>query len=95
MFGACARGRSSFLAAVFAPCLAPHDPAEQFRDGLTPDGLPVPSTLPSGSGRFPLGTDANGRDLLSRMLYGARVSLTGGRARQCAGGGDRACWSAR
>ena len=61
--------------AVFAPFLAPHDPAEQFRDGLTPDGQPIPSTLLSGSGRFPLGTDANGRDLLSRMLYGARVSL--------------------
>jgi peptide/nickel transport system permease protein len=63
------------LAAVFAPFLAPHDPAEQFRDGLTPDGQPIPSTLLNGSGRFPLGTDANGRDLLSRMLYGARVSL--------------------
>jgi len=64
--------------AVFAPFLAPHDPAEQFRDGLTPDGQPIPSTLLSGSGRFPLGTDANGRDLLSRMLYGARVSLVVG-----------------
>jgi peptide/nickel transport system permease protein len=64
--------------AVFAPFLAPHDPAEQFRDGLTPDGQPIPSTLLNGSGRFPLGTDANGRDLLSRMLYGARVSLVVG-----------------
>ena len=64
--------------AVFAPYLAPHDPAEQFRDGLTPNGQPIPSTLLSGSGRFPLGTDANGRDLLSRMLYGARVSLVVG-----------------
>lgn len=64
------------LAAVFAPVLAPHDPTEQFRDGLTPDGQPMPSTLlTEGSWRFPLGTDANGRDLLSRILYGARVSL--------------------
>jgi len=64
------------LAALLAPLLAPHDPAEQFRDGLTPDGQPVPSTLlTDGSTRFPLGTDANGRDLLSRILYGAQVSL--------------------
>jgi peptide/nickel transport system permease protein len=63
------------LAALFAPILAPHDPADQFRDGLTPDGQPIPSTLLQGSLRFPLGTDANGRDLLSRILYGARVSL--------------------
>jgi peptide/nickel transport system permease protein len=67
------------LVATFAPLLAPHDPTEQFRDGLTPDGQPVPSTLlTEGSLRFPLGTDANGRDLLSRILYGARVSLVVG-----------------
>jgi len=64
------------LAALLAPVLAPHDPTEQFRDGLTPGGQPMPSTLlTSGDGRFPLGTDANGRDLLSRILHGARVSL--------------------
>lgn len=63
------------LAALFAPILAPHDPADQFRDGLTPDGQPIPSTLLQDSLRFPLGTDANGRDLLSRILYGARISL--------------------
>jgi peptide/nickel transport system permease protein len=63
------------LAALFAPILAPHDPADQFRDGLTPDGQPIPSTLLQGNLRFPLGTDANGRDLLSRILYGARDSL--------------------
>lgn len=63
------------LTALAAPLLAPHDPAEQFRDGLTLEGQPIPSTLLQGSARFPLGTDANGRDLLSRMLYGARISL--------------------
>jgi peptide/nickel transport system permease protein len=67
------------LAALLAPVLAPHDPVEQFRDGLTLDGQPKPSTLlTEGSARFPLGTDANGRDLLSRILYGARVSLVVG-----------------
>jgi peptide/nickel transport system permease protein len=65
------------LVALFAPLLAPHDPSEQFRDGLTMDGQPVPSTLfeEADGTQFPLGTDANGRDLLSRIFYGARVSL--------------------
>ena len=64
------------LVAILAPVLSPHDPTEQFRDGLTPDGQPMPSTLlNNGDVRFPLGTDANGRDLLSRILYGTRISL--------------------
>ncbi len=67
------------FAAILAPVLAPHDPTEQFRDGLTPTGEPVPSTLlTDGSTRFILGTDPVGRDLLSRILYGARVSLVVG-----------------
>lgn len=67
------------LVAAFAPLLAPHDPVEQFRDGLTPDGQPVTSTLMTGNGsKFLLGTDPNGRDLLSRILYGSQVSLTVG-----------------
>ena len=70
---------SLVLVAILAPLLAPHDPVEQFRDGLTPDGQPVPgSLLGSGESKFLLGTDANGRDLLSRILYGAQVSLTVG-----------------
>ncbi|HEX9440208.1 MAG TPA: hypothetical protein VF909_11015, partial [Roseiflexaceae bacterium] len=48
--------------AVFAPLIAPYDPAEQFNDGLTLQGLPVPSTLLS-SERFILGTDPSGRDM--------------------------------
>ena len=64
------------LAALLAPVLAPHDPTEQFYEGLTLDGQPMSSTvLSDGSWLFPLGTDPNGRDLLSRILYGARVSL--------------------
>src|SRR5689334_6342820 len=63
------------VTALFAPLLAPHDPTVQYQDGLTPDGQPISSTLLQGSWRFPLGTDANGRDLLSRIIYGARVSL--------------------
>src|SRR5262245_78230 len=63
--------------AVFAPLIAPHDPAEQFDDGLTIQGLPVPSTLPSST-RFIMGSDPSGRDMFSRIVYGARVSLTVG-----------------
>ncbi|WP_370615213.1 ABC transporter permease [Mumia sp. Pv 4-285] len=59
------------LAALFAPLLAPHDPLQTFPNGLSADGAPLP---PGGS--FPLGTDPSGRDVLSRLLYGARVSLT-------------------
>ncbi len=63
------------LIGILAPVISPHSPDEQFRDGLTPLGQPIPSTLLQGSWKFPLGTDPNGRDLLTRILYGARVSL--------------------
>jgi peptide/nickel transport system permease protein len=65
------------LVAVFADVLAPHDPAEPFSDGLTAQGMPVATTLPQ-TPRFILGTDSSGRDLLSRIIHGARVSLTVG-----------------
>lgn len=58
------------LAALFAPWLAPYDPSQQFFDGLTLEGMPLPP-----GGKFPLGTDLLGRDLLSRLLFGARISL--------------------
>jgi len=56
--------------ALAAPWLAPYDPAEQFFDGLTLEGAPLPP-----SARFWLGTDLLGRDLLSRLIFGARTSL--------------------
>lgn len=59
------------LVAIFAPLLTPHDPTAQFTEGLSPQGAP----LPPGA-KFPLGTDDLGRDLLSRLIYGARISLT-------------------
>ena len=59
------------LTSLFAPLLAPHDPMEQhIMEGLTDDGAPVPPCA-----QFPLGTDRLGRDVLSRLLYGSRVSL--------------------
>jgi len=62
------------LAALFAPWLAPADPYEQaLRLRFRP-----PAWLAGGSWAHPLGTDRLGRDLLSRILYGARVSLSAG-----------------
>lgn len=58
------------LVALFAPLLAPHDPSAQFFEGLTLEGAPLPPNP-----QFLLGTDLLGRDLLSRLIYGARVSL--------------------
>lgn len=58
------------LAAFAAPVLAPYDPSEQFFDGLTPEGSPLPPST-----HFWFGTDTNGRDQFSRLLYGARTSL--------------------
>ena len=53
------------LAAVFAPWLAPHDPLQQN----------IAYRLDPPSADFWLGTDSYGRDVLSRLIYGARISL--------------------
>ena len=59
------------LVAVFAPVVAPHSPIEQFREHfLTP-----PLWQAGGDAAFPLGTDDVGRDMLSRLIFGARLSL--------------------
>lgn len=59
-----------FFAAIFAPLLAPFDPNEQFKDGLTLQGAPI-----SPNSHYLFGTDLLGRDLFSRLIYGARTSL--------------------
>ena len=59
------------VVALFAPWIAPHDPSQQFRDHL----LQPPFWQEGGSLAFPLGTDALGRDMLSRLLNGARYSF--------------------
>ncbi|KXF76685.1 peptide transporter [Paramesorhizobium deserti] len=59
------------LVAIFAPVLAPHDPAQQFRDAL----LTPPAWEAGGRSEFLLGTDAIGRDILSRLIYGSQFSL--------------------
>jgi peptide/nickel transport system permease protein len=56
--------------ALLAPYLTGYDPNEQLFDGLTLEGAPLPPST-----TFWLGTDLLGRDLLTRILYGARTSL--------------------
>ncbi len=63
------------LAVAAAPWIAPQDPADLASLSLGDAQLP-PAWLPDGAARYPLGTDDQGRDLLSVVLYGARVSLT-------------------
>jgi dipeptide transport system permease protein len=59
------------LMAIFAPLVAPFNPDEQFRDAF----LRPPFFQEGADPRFLLGTDAVGRDLLSRLIFGARFSL--------------------
>lgn len=59
------------LVALSAGLLAPHDPVQQFRTHL----LVPPAWSDGGSWRFVLGTDQAGRDVLSRLMHGAQVSL--------------------
>ena len=71
-------GLSMFIAlvltAIFAPQIAPHDPEQQnLRMAKTP-----PVWIEEGTWEYPLGTDNLGRDLLSRIIYGTRVSMAVG-----------------
>lgn len=59
------------LIACFAPLLAPHDPTLQYRDAF----LVPPVWEEKGRAAFILGTDAVGRDMLSRLIYGTQYSL--------------------
>ena len=59
------------LLAIFADVIAPYPPNEQFRDAVRA----APAWADGGSMRFILGTDSLGRDMLSRLIHGARISL--------------------
>ena len=63
-----------FLAALLAPWIAPTDPFNPATNHLS-DSLDPPSFIAGGDPRFLLGTDDQGRDLMSAILYGLRVSL--------------------
>ncbi len=60
-----------FLLAILADIVAPYAPVDQFRDAF----LKPPAFVDGGSTRFLLGTDDVGRDILSRLIHGARYSL--------------------
>lgn len=62
------------LVAVFAPLLAPHSPSELFEGALRIG----PAWTDSAKDGFLLGTDDVGRDTLSRLIYGTRISMTVG-----------------
>lgn len=59
------------LMAILAPIIAPHSPTEQYREFM----LLPPFWQDGGQTSFLLGTDAVGRDILSRLIYGAQYSL--------------------
>jgi peptide/nickel transport system permease protein len=61
---------SVVITALFAPMIAPHDPTRAVAQTFGDPGWP--------SRAFPLGTDQLGRDVLSRIIFGARISLTVG-----------------
>jgi peptide/nickel transport system permease protein len=62
----------ALLVAIAAPAIAPHDPfAQDLNLRLVP-----PAWMDGGSSLHPLGTDQLGRDYLSRLIYGARISMT-------------------
>lgn len=60
------------LMALFAPWLAPHDPY----DTDLMRRLQPPAWMPGGDWSYPLGCDTLGRDILSRVIYGARISMS-------------------
>ena len=60
------------IPAIFAEQVSPHEPTK----GNILDRLQPPAWLEGGSWEHPLGTDKLGRDMLSRIIYGARISLT-------------------
>jgi dipeptide transport system permease protein len=59
------------LIAIFADVIEPHSPIEQYRDAT----LVPPMWQEGGSSKFILGTDPVGRDVLSRLIHGTRLSL--------------------
>jgi len=73
-----------FIAAFGAPLLAPFDPFDPASIDLM-DGFTPPAWTADGNPKYLLGTDDQGRDLLSTIMYGSRISLTVGFAAVCLG----------
>lgn len=74
---------TALVMGAFAPWLAPHSPYET----SLPNRFQPPVWDERGSWAYPLGTDSLGRDMLSRLLYGARISLLVALFGVLAGGG--------
>ncbi|MEP3274977.1 MAG: ABC transporter permease [Stappiaceae bacterium] len=66
-----------FIATLFAPIIAPYDPFDLSTVDLLDSQIP-PAWMANGDPRFVLGTDDQGRDLFSAILYGSRVSISVG-----------------
>jgi len=67
------------ILSFLSPLLAPHTPFDPSTLSLS-DGLKPPAWMPDGDWAFPLGTDDQGRDVLSAIMYGTRLSLVVGMA---------------
>ena len=63
------------ITSFFAPLLAPYDPYDPIQIDIMDSEIP-PVWMEAGDQRFMLGTDAQGRDLFSTILYGSRISIT-------------------
>ena len=72
--GAALIAAACVFCAVFAPWVAPHNPFDLASVDLSDARLP-PAWMEGGSRKFLLGTDDQGRDILSAIMYGARISL--------------------
>jgi peptide/nickel transport system permease protein len=77
--GAAAVALVCVIAAVFASWIAPHDPFNLATLELSDSMLP-PAWMEGGTAKYPLGTDEQGRDVLSALMFGARISLFVGSA---------------
>jgi peptide/nickel transport system permease protein len=75
--GAAAIALICVIAAALAPWLAPHNPFDLATLELGDARLP-PAWVAEGTAKYPLGTDDQGRDILSALMYGARISLVVG-----------------
>lgn len=77
--GAAIIGAICLVCAVFAPWIAPHNPYDLSTLELSDARLP-PAWYPEGSSKYLLGTDEQGRDIVSTLMYGSRISLVVGAA---------------
>lgn len=75
--GAALIGAICLVCAVFAPWIAPHNPYDLSTLELSDARLP-PAWYPEGSSKYLLGTDEQGRDIVSTLMYGSRISLVVG-----------------